>query len=482
VPHRKSHRRAPGRRRRGRIGLTVAAFMAAAMILSAMPAVSGARAAHQRAGVPAGLEKIDHIVFIVQENRSFDHYFGTYPGADGIPKTTSGAFAASTCNYHPVLKKCLKPYHATSDIQTGGPHAHRSSVIDRASGSMNGFIKGAASSPLTKKCVLQPLLSSCQPFEGPAHQPDVMSYRTRADIPNYWALADWGVLQDHLFASVDSFSLPSHTFIFSGWAANCSGGPMTCKGTYAPDITKTFNWTPIPYLLDAEGVSWAWYVGEDTVVNETCYPDCPESGSLFTPANWNPPPGFKYIKDASYTVASHVKSVDYFRQALTSCASASCTDVPAVSWVIPGEKVSEHPGKGSMKPGYNYVSKLIDDIGSSPVWGSTAVFLYWDDWGGFYDHVSPVKVDGLGYGIRVPGIMISPYAKQGFIDHQVLSPDAMLKLVEDRFLDGKRLDPSQSYMPADNRPVVREDVAKLGDLYAEFNFNQAPRPAPVLPG
>jgi phospholipase C len=134
-----------------------------------------------------------------------------------------------------------------------------------------------------------------------------------------------------------------------------------------------------------------------------------------------------------------------------------------------------------MRPGYRYVSDLIRNIEASPVWNNTAVFLYWDDWGGFYDHVKPIRVDKLGYGIRVPGIMISPWAKEGYIDHQILSSDAFLKFIEDRFLNGNRLDPSQPYMPPDARPNVRENEADLGDVTTQFDFTQPPRTAPVLP-
>src|SRR5205823_4732701 len=111
---------------------------------------------------------------------------------------------------------------------------------------------------------------------------------------------------------------------------------------------------------------------------------------------------------------------------------------------------------------------------------SSAIFLSWDDWGGFYDHVVPPKVDGLGYGIRVPGLVISPYARKGFIDHQTLSFDAYLKFIEDDFLGGRRLDPKTDGRP-DPRPAVREDSHQLGDLSADFDFTQPPRPPFLLP-
>jgi phospholipase C len=114
-----------------------------------------------------------------------------------------------------------------------------------------------------------------------------------------------------------------------------------------------------------------------------------------------------------------------------------------------------------------------------PDWDSTAIFLTWDDWGGFYDHVLPPKVDENGYGMRVPGLMISPYAKVGYIDHQTLSFDAYLKLIEDRFLGSQRLDPLTDGRP-DSRPTVREDFPILGDLVNEFDFNQPPREPLIL--
>jgi len=104
--------------------------------------------------------------------------------------------------------------------------------------------------------------------------------------------------------------------------------------------------------------------------------------------------------------------------------------------------------------------------------------LSWDDWGGFYDHVVPPRVDQNGYGLRVPALTISPYAKRGYIDHQTLSSDAYLKFIEDDFLDGARLNPSTDGRP-DPRPDVRENAPILGNIETEFNFSQAPRP-PVL--
>ena len=115
-----------------------------------------------------------------------------------------------------------------------------------------------------------------------------------------------------------------------------------------------------------------------------------------------------------------------------------------------------------------------------PDWNSTVIFLSWDDWGGFYDHVDPPQVDQNGYGLRVPGIVISPYAKKGFIDHQTLSQDAYVKFMEDLFLGSQRIDPATDGRP-DPRPDVRENMPQLGNLLLDFDFSQTPRPPLVLP-
>ena len=118
---------------------------------------------------------------------------------------------------------------------------------------------------------------------------------------------------------------------------------------------------------------------------------------------------------------------------------------------------------------------IVNTIMHSKDWSSTAIFLAWDDWGGFYDHVVPPNVDAQGYGLRVPALVISPYAKRGYVDHQVLSFDAYLKFIEDDFLKGARIDPKTDGRP-DSRPGVRENAKILGNLVSDFNFNQKPRP------
>jgi phospholipase C len=144
-----------------------------------------------------------------------------------------------------------------------------------------------------------------------------------------------------------------------------------------------------------------------------------------------------------------------------------------VSWVIPNDPYNDHPPSPITK-GQSNTTLWINTIMQSADWKSTAIFLAWDDWGGFYDHVRPPKVDANGYGFRVPALIISPYAKKGYIDHQTLSFDAYLKFIEDDFLGGQRLNPKTDGRP-DRRPDVRENASILGNLANDFNFNETPR-------
>ncbi|GAC1435174.1 MAG: hypothetical protein NVSMB51_04040 [Solirubrobacteraceae bacterium] len=147
--------------------------------------------------------------------------------------------------------------------------------------------------------------------------------------------------------------------------------------------------------------------------------------------------------------------------------------------MIPSGAVSEHP-TSSVRKGQAYVTGIVNAIMRAKAWGSTAIFLTWDDWGGFYDHVRPPVIDGAGYGFRVPGLVISPFAKRGAIDHQQLSFDAYAKFIEDDFLHGQRLDPKTDGRP-DPRPTVRERSPQLGDLRRDFNFTQPARAGVILP-
>lgn len=451
----------------------------------ALPRTGGA-AAPTTGTFLEGVHKIQHVVVIMQENRSFDSYFGTFPGADGIPMQNG---APTVCVPDPGTKQCVKPYHNTSDRNIGGPHGAVNATADIDGGKMDGFIQ---QQELGYKGCLNQFNPSC----SLQNSPDVMGYHDANEIPNYWTYAEQFVLQDHMFEPNASWSLPDHLFMVSAWSAKCANqDPMSCvNALQSPDqISVTTNrllrkqgknptvlqrkpnyaWTDLTYLLYKNHISWAYYVANGT------QPDCENDSSMYctpvpqnagSPEIWNPLPWFETVKQDKQL--GNIQPLSRFFQA------AKNGTLPAVSWIVPNGKNSEHP-PALIRNGQAYVTSLVNAIMHGPDWDSTAIFLTWDDWGGFYDHVMPPQVDENGYGLRVPGLVISPYAKKGYIDHQILSFDAYLKFIEDDFLNGQRIDPKTDGRP-DPRPTVRENVPTLGNLIEDFDFNQSPQQPLIL--
>jgi phospholipase C len=433
--------------------------------------------------VPPGIHKIQHVIVIMQENRSFDSYFGTFPGADGYPMQNG---VPTVCEPNPA-GGCMKPYHDTADANGGGPHSLVNGVADINGGKMDGFIAQRDAADPTCQELGDP---KCQSIDG---APDVMGYHTSAEIPNYWTYASDFALDDHMFEPVDSWSLAQHEYLVSAWSALCANAsPMSCVndpgGSHDVQAVETaveqelttgktsidFAQTDLTWLLYTHHVSWGYYV------QDGWQPDCENSAAVtcapvaqhwYTPGIWNPLPLFTDVQ-SDHQLGS-IQPLDNFLTA------AKAGTLPSVSWVVPSSDDSEHPPAG-VHMGQAYVTALVNAVMEGPDWNSTAIFLGWDDWGGFYDHVVPPTVDMNGYGLRVPSIVISPYARQGYIDHQTLSQDAYLKFIEDDFLGGARLNPATDGRP-DPRPDVRENATILGNLEADFNFNQAPRAPELLP-
>ncbi|HKI93576.1 MAG TPA: alkaline phosphatase family protein [Gaiellaceae bacterium] len=463
--------------------IAAAGLVCAALALLATAELPGPRHVARAAAPLTGIHKIRHVVVIMQENRSFDSYFGTYPGADGIPMRNG---VPTVCAPDPRTHRCVKPYHDTADRNAGGPHDHIDAVRDIAGGKMNGFIVSAeegrhlactasVTSVNTPSCSLSP------------NAPDAMGYHDWHEIPNYWAYAKNFVLQDHMFQPDLSWSMPAHLYMVSGWSAKCSvkGDPASCVDAVqspgsppgeAQDPSGAipdYAWTDLTYLLHKNHVSWRYYVAKGN------QPDCADSAMFCapvpqnskTPGIWNPLPWFDTVRQDRQL--GNIAPLQQFYNA------ARTGTLPAVSWLSPAQAVSEHP-PGLVSTGQAYVTGVINAIMHSKDWSSTAIFLSWDDWGGFYDHVRPPTVDAQGYGLRVPGLVISPYARRGYIDHQVLSHDAYLKFIENDFLNGQRLNPKTDGRP-DPRPDVRENAKILGNLVKDFNFNQTPRPPLLLP-
>jgi len=466
----------------GRATRIIALAGVVAIVVGCVSLRSGTPTLLERAdAAAAGIHKIKHVIVIMQENRSFDSYFGTFPGADGIPMNRGLPTACSPDLQH---RSCQRPYVDHADDQAGGPHGAGQAVRAIDGGKMDGFVnvveqaRRRCTDPLNPACAFGPL--------------DVMGYHTGTDIPNYWSYARNFVLQDHMFEPTASWSLPAHLFMVSEWSATCKRHDVPASCTNSPNQahpwpatrwgqypagtknTPIYAWTDLTYLLHRAHVSWGYYLDAGTqadCANGQALSCVPTPQAPQTPGMWNPLPYFDTVVHDHQV--GNIQALAHFYQA------AKAGTLPAVSWIVPSGFYSEHP-PSSVSAGQSYVTRLVNAVMHGPDWNSTAIFVTWDDWGGFYDHVTPPNVDANGYGLRVPGIMISPYARRGYIDHQTLSFDAYAKFIEDDFLNGQRLDPRTDGRP-DPRPTVREHAAILGDITSEFDFNQPPRLPIILP-
>jgi phospholipase C len=433
----------------------------------ALALTAGTVASAAAAGAPRGkgLEKLQHLIFIIQENRSFDSYFGTYPGADGFPYPPP----CLPSERHP--SQCETPYPNHEASNEGGPYLNEYQEADIDGGKMDGFVIQREEQLKREGCPYDPEFGEVEPDckpGGPGDIVDVMGYHDGTDLPNYWAYAQNFVLQDHFHEAIHSWSQPGHMYLFSGWSAKCPKGTIaSCASAFGGDFWGTkdptpYLWTDITYLLYQNNVTWTAYLDGG-------------QGATFTHHGvqgiWNVLPGFETVQDDGQLGNALVNLTQFY-------SDAAAGTLPAVSWILPQQDDSEHP-TSSVAHGETYVTGLINAAMSGPEWSSTAVFLTYDDDGGFYDHEPPpFNFDKLGLGIRVPALIVSPYAKQGYIDHQICSTDCYLKFIEDVFLNGERM--SQAGRP-DPRPDYRDEESAYGTLANDFDFDREPRAPLLLP-
>ena len=207
--------------------IVTAASLVASCTSSAPSAAPSSSAGSAGAQAETGIHKIKHVVIIMQENRSFDSFFGTYPGADGIP-AKNGQF--TVCVPDPRTGGCDKPYHDPSLVNGGAGHSLTDAITDIDGGKMDGFVK-AAEKTVSRGCsATNPPTTVCLP----GSTPDVMGYHDAREIPNYWTYAHHYVLTDHMFEPVDSWSLPSHLYLVS----TVDGGDRAhslCQGLDLPE-------------------------------------------------------------------------------------------------------------------------------------------------------------------------------------------------------------------------------------------------------
>jgi phospholipase C len=466
------------------LGIIVSLFLVSVLVSSSM--ILPLAYAQQVSSANPVTSPIKHIVVIMQENRSFDNYFGTYPGSNGIPKNVCVPVDPDHLNNG----QCVKPFLSIDPISEDMPHGYQSSVTAFDNGKMDGFMLAENEDPKT------------------------MSYYDNKTIPYYWDLAKHYVLADNFYSSVLSYSLPNHWYSVAGQAPATSifyglnPGPrgLISHGTATHtglrgiiasgnNLNKSNNATTIdrnpiglhPHfknglvhqagtivstrpggtvmktLVDKEylresnltttvvdllmnntnnNISWKYY---DHPIQIGGYDRAVYTGRAFE--YWNP---FS-AKGTSYTEAYAPHFVNR-TQIFTDLKSSS---FPQVSWVIPSAPLSEHP-PASITVGMNWVKNVIDAIMVSPYSNSTAILLTWDDYGGFYDHVPPPQIDKYGLGFRMPALIISPYAKHGYVDHTRYQFESVLKFIEWRF----------------NIPALTNRDLHANNLLNAFNFNK----------
>ena len=387
---------------------------------------------------------IEHFIFLMQENHSFDNYFGTYPGADGLPKDTCvpispgdraprrklapgwpGAAAGQRADpsiYSRTAsgEPCVKPFRL-GNRSLDFPHDEPTFGAQYADGKMNGFVKALTTQAL-----------------GP--DPGVMGYYDRRDLPYYWKLADRYVLFDRFFQSANGGSIPNHLFWVTGTVGNPNGYSVPPDG---------FNLPTIFDRLDAAGISWKFYV-KDYDPRHT-YKTNVESPQV----HWVPLLSMdRYIENPR--LFRRIVDLDEYFEDLRRGT------LPAVSFMVPAGQ-SEHP-PGSLRAGQRFVGSLVNALMGSGFWSKSAFMWSYDDWGGFYDHVRPPEVDRFGYGFRVPALLVSPYAKRGHIDSTTLDFTSSLKFIERNW----KL-----------KPLASRD-ARANSIEGAFDFTKPPRKPQII--
>ncbi|HVI09343.1 MAG TPA: alkaline phosphatase family protein [Candidatus Binatia bacterium] len=369
------------------------------------------------------LTQIQHWVFVIKENRTFDSYFGTYPGANGA---TSAALSTGQ-----VVPLGHTPDFMPRDLPHSWANANES--IDY--GRMDKFdVPGGCNINGDYLCMTQ---------------------MTQQDIPNYWTYANNFVLADNAFSSIHSDSMPNHLYTVAAQAggvienpsSNINVGCESPPGTtvamlnnqgYISYVFPCFEFSTLANSAQNAGLTWRYYaeqVGSEWSILSTI--DSIRNTSLWN----NVVPSAQFMSDAS------------------------SGNLPSLAWVDPPGIDSEHPKGKSTCYGENWTVNLINAVMQGPQWNSTAIVITWDDYGGYYDHVAPPTVDLFGLGARVPMLIISPYARPGYVSHTLYEFSSFLKTVEERF----------------GLPALTDRDAEANDLLDSFNFSQTPLSPMILP-
>ncbi len=399
-----------------------AARSASNLLLALISAITMANCAAFAPGPDETTTPIKHVVMLLQENHSFDNYFGTYPGADGLPEDVCMPKSPTDTS----AGDCTRPFHiGDSSVGVSDPdHSDNTFRLQYNGGQMNGFI-----SALDKRNQ-----------DGRM----AMGYYDERDLPYYWNLADRYVLFDRFFSSAGGGSLINHMY----WVSAAPGETLQ-QGMTVGNAPTIFD------RLEAQHISWKFYIQNyEPTLNYRTVDQFP--GNRASQVVWAPLLSMdRFIDDP--VLASHIVDLSQFYTDLQNGT------LPAVAYIAPSGP-SEHP-PSSVVSGQRFVRTLIQALMRSDAWPTSAFMLAYDDWGGWYDHVAPPQVDENGYGFRVPAFLVSPYARQGYIDHTQLDFTSVLKFIEDNW----RL-----------APLASRD-AQANSIVGAFDFTQEARRAEYIP-
>jgi phospholipase C len=390
---------------------------------------------------------IKHVVIIVQENRTFNNFFATYPGGDGT--IVGNAEAEPNCS-PPIQQGTIPLKKVDLVVRKDLDHKYSGYKTARDNGNMDGFdaILGGTGPECT------------YPYQ----------YTDPMQIQPYWTMAQQYVLAEHMFTTQGSDSFVAHQDLIRGdtvvdskeamvdlpdcgvcwWGCDSPPGAYTHLVTqHNVELSPKKERGPLPCskyfttkyrtlrdLLDAQSVSWKYYL--------------PPSNKIFG----------KLL--SAFDVVWPVRNGPEWTTNVITPETAIFSDIsnnslPAVSWVIPDEPESDHPGT-STDIGPSWVASVVDAIGQSPYWGSTAIVIVWDDWGGFYDNAPPTVMNYGGLGFRVPAIIVSPYAKPGYISQTQYEFGSILKYIEQNW----------------NLGSLNTTDARANSIIDSFDYSQAP--------
>jgi phospholipase C len=423
--------RLPSRRAR-RLPRVLLALAVAALLVGAGAqtgsAATGFPAGDANAGLPSAqatrtVTPIKHFLFLMQENHSFDNYFGTYPGADGFPPGTCVPVRVGEPN-----GECVTPYRINGSAISDLGHTKDVFEAQLDGGANDGFIEAFAD-------------------EGdPTRQ--AMGYYDGEDIPYYWNVADNYVLFDRFFTSAGGGSVWNHMYWVAGVPGNPEGDSIPADGF--GEIPTIFD------RLEEKGVSWKFYVQNyDPTVTYRTYRSV-DDANKGAQVVWVPLLGFGRYLDDPKLFAHIVPLEEYY----TDVANGT---LPSVSYLVPSG-ASEHP-PGSISAGERFVRTLHTALMRSSAWESAAFLWSYDDWGGWYDHVTPPQVDAFGYGYRAPALLVSAYARKGHVDSTELDFTSGLKFIEQNW----------------EVPPLAERDRDARNFLSAFDFDSPPRAPELLP-